>query len=114
MQDIINSQIADAQSPEAVFTLLSDRRRRNTVDVLSDQETAVTLRKLVDSVAVRETETDDVPDATIDAVATSLHHVHLPKLDEADVVDYDHETHIVTPRDTDELAKFVDSSSDGR
>ena len=107
MQDTTNPQIADAQSPEEVFTLLSNRRRRNTVDVLSDQETAVTLQKLADSVAVRETETDDVPDAVTDAVATSLHHVHLPKLDDADVVDYDHETHVATPREVESLARFV-------
>lgn len=88
MQDIIDSQIAAAQSPEEVFTLLSNRRRRDAVDVLSNQETAVTLRKLVDSIAARETGTDDVPEEAADAVATALHHVHLPKLDQAGVVSY--------------------------
>jgi hypothetical protein len=45
-------------------------------------------------------------------VASALHHVHPPKLDAADVVDYDHETHVVTPRETEPVAAFLDVFGD--
>jgi len=76
-----------------VHRLLADRQRRTVVTVLRDS-TAVTRSELATAVADRERGDGD---ATTERVETRLHHVHLPVLDEAGVVNYDPEAELVEP-----------------
>jgi hypothetical protein len=72
-------------SADERYRVLSAERRRLTLDVVADRTAPVGL----DDVARRETDAD-VPDAAaVERVAVSLHHVHLPKLSDAGVVQYD-------------------------
>lgn len=98
------------QSSERVFDestrhqVLADERRRTACDVLAEREHNVRLSDLADTVAGREA--NDHAPATADAVSATLHHVHLPFLDDVGAVDYDPSTNRVTPNAAplDELA----------
>ncbi|SFR66829.1 hypothetical protein SAMN04487947_3355 [Halogeometricum rufum] len=72
--------------------LLSAERRRLTLDVVTNRSTSVSLDAVARVVADRETDADVPDDETVERVAISLHHVHLPKLHDAGVVEYDTET----------------------
>ena len=74
-------------STDLLFELLADRRRRHILQCLTDQPDGVAeFTDLVDAVVGHESETDAGDRET---VRTSLYHVHLPKLAEAGVIDYD-------------------------
>jgi DNA-binding transcriptional ArsR family regulator len=71
-----------------VFELLANQRRREALYVLYRREGPITVAELADEVAT-------VVEAAPERVATSLYHVHLPKLADADIVDYDVQSGIV-------------------
>lgn len=72
--------------------LLADDQRRTVLAVLSERADAIAVDELASAVARRS----DDP-ATARTVAARLHHVHLPVLDEAGVVDYDRAAARVEP-----------------
>lgn len=78
--------------------LLSAERRRLVIDVLATRDTPVELADVARTVAAREDEDGADDEATIEPVEISLHHVHLPAMDAAGVIDYDAETNRVEPR----------------
>ncbi|WP_227131703.1 DUF7344 domain-containing protein [Halorubellus salinus] len=84
--------------------VLAEERRRTACDVLAEREHDVQLGDLADAVAGREA-SDHAP-ASTEAVRVTLHHVHLPLLDDVGAVDYDPSTTRVTPSAAplDELA----------
>lgn len=71
------------------FRLLSVERRRITMDVLSNCPTPVDLEDVALAVASHEQDVGTPDDSVVERVATSLHHTHLPKMDDWGVVDYD-------------------------
>ena len=91
MEDTVQSLSTGVQSLDTIVTLSSDQRRRYVVGVLAERDSPMAFDELVTAVASLERETD--PDAvsveTFDEVATTLHHCHLPKLDDANIIDYD-------------------------
>jgi hypothetical protein len=72
--------------------LLSDRRRRVVLDVLRARVTPISLDSLAEAVAVRETDCDTPGPETVDTVALTLHHNHLPRMANVGVLDYDAES----------------------
>lgn len=75
--------------------LLADERRQVVLEVLPEQGSELPLEEL--ATAVHEQESDDSgngPTGSED-VAVSLHHVHLPILDDLGVLDYDADSHCV-------------------
>jgi len=83
----------EADDWDGVLESLADERRRIALSVLSAADGTVDRERLAASVAAREecvSETE-VPPRDAKDVLLSLHHVHLPKLDEAGLVEYDHE-----------------------
>lgn len=73
--------------------LLSSARRRLTVEILAEAESPTTLADLAAAVANREF--DGAEETDRKRVATALHHVHLPALDDCGAVDYDPDSHRV-------------------
>lgn len=71
------------------YELLASARRRTTLDVLAGRSAPVDLAELARTVAARETGVDATDADAVERVAVSLHHNHLPKMDDWDVVDYD-------------------------
>lgn len=74
---------------------LAHGRRRNVCEVLSAAgREFLSLEAMSERVAARRENRTDVP-ADAQTVKVELHHVHLPKLDEAGLLEYDHETNTV-------------------
>lgn len=114
MENITQPHVDATQSPDTIFALLSDRRRRYVSKILSEQDLPIGLHQLATAVASWETGTasDEVSAETTAEIATTLHHVHLPKLADADVIDYDTATNTVTATRTERLP-FAGATGNG-
>jgi len=102
-------------SIDRLFDMLADRRRRHVLQCLTDQPDGLAeFADLVDAVVGHEPETEAGDRETI---RTSLYHVHLPKLAEAGVIDYDMRSEAVRytrhPLLEEYLANIPDGQSDG-
>lgn len=71
--------------------LLGAERRRVTLGVLMELTVPVDLKYVAARVAARERDTDTTDQETIERVAATLHHVHLPKMANIGVIDYNPE-----------------------
>lgn len=82
--------------PESeIFALLSKRHRRLTLQILQESASPLVVPELAKRIWARECEkpsTDDFKTIYID-----LHHNHLPRLDDDDVVVYEQDENIVYP-----------------
>lgn len=86
----------DELPPATVFALLANERRYLAMRYLTSTVGATSVGDLADQIALREGEhTRD----RYERVATSLVHVHLPKLAAAGVVRYDADTDTVATLD---------------
>ena len=91
--------------PREYAGVLAAERRRLTVDVLAEQTTAVELGELAAVIETLEEGDDPDPEEALTEVKIGLHHVHLPKLDEVGVLDYDSKSRVIKP--TDAVARDV-------
>lgn len=85
--------------PDTIFDLLSHQRRRIGLDYLRETAEPVSVSSLANRIAEKELEQEQshVPMEYQKRVLGSLHHVHLPKMTEADVIEWDTATKVVTP-----------------
>lgn len=74
---------------EEIHEILSNGRRRWTIEHLKDENRQVTLRGLSEWIAEVESGESPPPTDARQSVYNSLHQTHLPKLDRLDIVDYD-------------------------
>ncbi|WP_225741290.1 DUF7344 domain-containing protein [Halorussus halophilus] len=77
---------------DTLFDLLADRRRRYALYALVGAEEGLTdLSALVDEVAMQEARNEErkLTDSLCADIADELREEHLPKIAEADIVDYD-------------------------
>lgn len=95
-----------------VMVALSAARRREVLRVVVDEQSPTSRVDLARTVARSETGESDPDSAVIDAVAVSLHHVHLPTLDDAGVLEYDPETDRVTYTEHPALAALLEAVGD--
>ncbi|WP_232342811.1 DUF7344 domain-containing protein [Halosimplex litoreum] len=79
--------------------LLAVERRRVVLEALVDREEPVALADLAEWVAARETDAATPGEDATERVAVSLHHVHLPRMDDLGVLDYDVATNRVEAAD---------------
>jgi len=88
---------------EAVFEVLSNRRRRYVFHYLKQQDRRVYLRELAEQVAAWENDKSIhyLSSGETKRVKTALHQHHLPKMDDRGFVDYD------ATRETVELDEAV-------
>lgn len=91
--DAIAVELGESERHE----LLASGRRRILLDIFDGRSTAVELDELAAGVAAREAEADATDEETVERIRTALHHVHLPKMDDAGVVDYDPSAHRIEP-----------------
>lgn len=99
--DIAKEYAGTDDLPESEYhQLLAAERRRVTLDVLADRAGPVDLEDLSAAVAAREADAEDegeVDERSVERVACTLHHSHLPKMDEVGLVDYDPDETRVEP-----------------
>jgi len=82
---------------EEIHEILSNRRRKTTLELLKNQPGPVALRDLTDWV-VRAESGESPPRGLRQSVYNSLHQTHLPKLDRHGVVEYDAQRKVVSLR----------------
>lgn len=86
--DPLADEVESGETLDRLYEALSDSLRRDLLVVLAEQSEAVlTLEEAAAAIGGQRASTDR-PD---DQVLVSLHHHHLPKLDEAGIVSYDPE-----------------------
>jgi len=75
-------------TPDRVFDLLESPRRRHVLSYLRCRDREVHVDELAAAVTARENDVDpaDVDEDRLRQVQLSLHHVHLPKLESAGLV----------------------------
>ncbi|WP_435364372.1 DUF7344 domain-containing protein [Haloarchaeobius sp. DYHT-AS-18] len=83
-----------------IHHLLSNDRRRCVIEHLKEERPWMTLRQLADHIAEIEADESPAPSNLRDSVYVSLHQSHLPKLDDAGIVEYDKDRKEVTLQDT--------------
>lgn len=84
-------------SLDRVFKALANKRRRQVLSVLMQESTPIDARTLARQVAVQEaSDTENgAAEESITQVHVSLHHHHLPKLSDMDLIAYDVEEQTV-------------------
>ncbi|WP_436343703.1 DUF7344 domain-containing protein [Natronorubrum sp. FCH18a] len=102
------SSTGSADETGRALDLLADRRRRAVLEYLDDNDAPVSLSDLADHVTLEEegqargaiAGCGDALLGTRRRVRISLRHHHVPKLEAADVVDFDLEANTVSLRDS--------------
>lgn len=81
-----------------LFALLSDARRRKVLQILHDVDTPATLTDLARELVAREggARPGEVEQQRLRQRRISLYHNHVPKLADADVVEFDADERTVT------------------
>lgn len=97
----------------AVIANLADVNRRIILAVLADQDGPLSRTELAQEVLTRKSDGD--PQSDLETFLISLHHVHLPKLADAELVVYDADTKTVTYQGHPDLTKeWLEFPSDVR
>ncbi|SEQ93123.1 DUF7344 domain-containing protein [Natrinema salaciae] len=78
---------------------LADERHQRVLDVLSERTSPVDRSTVAAEIVARETDRDATSDGTRRRVEAELHHIHLPKLEETGVVEYDPGSQLVSLAD---------------
>lgn len=93
-------------SVDGILELLSHQRRRAILDLLLTHDRPLTITDLRNEIVEKEqgTEIIEIPSKQVKQVHISLHHVHVPKLEEEGVVNYDSDRNIVEP--TEKLSQL--------
>lgn len=92
---------------ESVFDLLADRRRRAVLQHLAETDGTATIDELAETIARRESDANrraisdhgGVRASDLEATRISLHHVHVPRLEAGDAVEFDGREKTVTLTD---------------
>lgn len=100
------SAAIDEPSPDIALGVLADEYRRLAAEALFGRDGPIQIADLAAVVAegIHEESSAD----SEREIATALHHTHLPKLADADLLDYDPESTTVTSVRTAPLRKYFD------
>lgn len=108
---------SDSQiSQDVVFDILSSPRRRYTLYYLRTTEGPVKLTDLATQVAAWENDTDpeDITEQERKRVYVSLYQTHVPRLDEAGIVDYDSDSgYVALTDDAYSIDEYLDVPQNG-
>ncbi|EJN57477.1 DUF7344 domain-containing protein [Halogranum rubrum] len=97
-------------SLDACLQLVADRHRRRIIHHLRHEATGTsTVDEIVDQFHNSGSDSKDGPPQDREALAIQLYHVHLPKLADHDVVEYEHRSGSVRYRPDEQLETLLDS-----
>ena len=84
-------RLLEADPPDDVLCALANGRRRDVYAILAAEGPSIDRRTLARAVAAREYDVDRVavPDQEVEDVLVTLHHVHLPALEDAGLLEYE-------------------------
>jgi DNA-binding transcriptional ArsR family regulator len=103
-------------SADRAFAVLENERRRNVLEFLQEEDGASTLSDLAELIAARENDVDReaLSSDQRKRVYIGLYQRHLPKMDDAGVVDYDQRAGDVTLTETGAaLYEYLDREHEG-
>ncbi|NKE38067.1 hypothetical protein GWG54_20190 [Natronococcus sp. JC468] len=91
-------QRASTVTENPILSSLREPRRQHTLRILLDRTSPLDLRELATNLTAAEQEQPllDVAPKDVDAIQAALHHVHLPKLEEAGLIDWNQSAGTVT------------------
>lgn len=96
-------------SEEDIHDVLSNERRRMTLDRLREADGTLTTRELSEQIAEQETGESPPPRNIRQSAYVSLQQTHLPKLDELGIVEYDSNRKSVALRNrADEVSVYTE------
>lgn len=75
-----------------IYDVLRSERRRLALRALDERSPLIDLGNVAEEIAAREVDTDHLDEETVTRVEISLHHIHLPKMDELGVLEYDRDS----------------------
>jgi DNA-binding transcriptional ArsR family regulator len=111
---VAESDDGDRLSKDVIFELLKNRRRREVLSYLLEADETVTLGELAEQIAAWENDTD-VNALSSDQrkrVYVALYQTHLPKMDDAGIVEYDQDRGLITLADNaDLLMMYLDTDT---
>lgn len=91
----VQPRVADLTETEQ-HGLLSAERRRLVLTILTEQTTPIELANLAAEIAAREESSDATSEETLHRIQVTLHHTHLPKMDDLGVIDYNANSRRIT------------------
>lgn len=97
---------------DALLRFVADRRRRQAIHQLRHHASGKTpIDDLVDTLRSGDSHTDDQTTGR-EQLSTQLYHVHLPKLADHDIVEFDPENRDVRYQPDDQIESILDSLPD--
>jgi len=84
---------------DSILDLCQDQSRRIVLAMLAEEQRSLTVNDLAKTI-LKDTQQAPItamPDDMMSDISLSLHHVHLPKLDSAGLINYDSERQVVEP-----------------
>lgn len=106
-----------ALSRDDVFTVLYNRRRRNVITYLRENDGTATVSDLAEYIAAKENDTtvQQLSSSERKCVYVGLYQNHLPMMNDVGVVDYDKDRGTVELLDCmDQLEPYLDAATDAR
>jgi len=95
-----------------IHGVLSNERRRMTIEILGDEDGSLSARELSERIAERETGQQPPPRNIRQSAYVSLIQTHLPRLDELDIVEYDNGSKSVSlSSSAEQVSTFMESGS---
>lgn len=98
-------------NPDEMLRLLSDRYRRQILQILRKMpDRDVQLNELIDSLARGTTSNSE----RTDRIGVQLHHIHLPKLHEHGLIEYDPEAQFVRYHATQTVEAVMENVAENK
>jgi len=110
-----DSSAVEDLSLDLIFEILKNRRRRDVIRYLRDQEDRTALGELAEHVAALEndTTTQALTSSQRKRVYVGLYQCHLPKMDDMDIVDFNQNRgYVELGENVDQLEPYLDPSDD--
>ena len=101
-------------SKDVIFELLKNRRRREVLAYLLEADETVTLGELAEQIAAWENDTsvNALNSDQRKRVYVALYQTHLPKMDDAGIVEYDQDRGLISLADNADLLRmYLDTES---
>lgn len=101
MNPLLSRKTSEDLSRDAIFEVLRNQRRRYVLHYLKQQDEPVQLQELIEQVAAWENDkpVEEVTSEEHQRVYVALMQTHLPRMEAADVINYDEEERLVEPSD---------------
>jgi hypothetical protein len=110
----VTDETDERLSKDVIFELLKNRRRREVLAYLLDADETVTLGELAEQIAAWENDTDinALSSDQRKRVYVALYQTHLPKMDDAGIVEYDQDRGLISLADNaDLLMMYLDTDT---